>query len=51
MKVNKIVYKKLKKAYELAMRAEKVSFFFEGEEYLVVYVKYLLEYLEERFKR
>ena len=49
-KFDKVQYKKLKKAYNLAVKAEKVSFFFKGEEYLMLYAKYLLEYLEGRFE-
>jgi hypothetical protein len=40
----------LKVAYEKAKAAGKESFVFEGNELLVSYAKYLIEYLEGQFK-
>jgi hypothetical protein len=41
-------YKRLKKAYEQALKENKKSFIFENTELLVDYAKYLLQYLENR---
>jgi hypothetical protein len=39
----------LKVAWTSANEAEKESFMFDGNEYLVTYARYLLEYLEHIF--
>ena len=39
---------KFKKLYNEAVRTEKTSFMFEGQEVLVAYAKYLIEYTELR---
>lgn len=36
----------LKKAYEKAIKENKESFIYEGEELIISYAKYLIEYLE-----
>lgn len=41
--------KRLKEAYEEAIDVGAESFIFEGDEYLVTYVKYLLEHLSSVF--
>ncbi len=41
----------LKKAYQKALEEKKESFSFEGNEYLVTYAKYMIEYLEGEAKR
>ena len=46
----KEAFLKFKKAYELALNQKNESFFFEGNEFLVSYAKYLIEYLEPQFK-
>lgn len=38
--------KKLKKAYEKAMKANRDTFLFEGHELFGSYAKYLIEYLD-----
>jgi len=43
-------YKLLKRAYEKALKENKSSLVFEGQELLVPYTKYLLEYLENMLK-
>lgn len=40
----------LKKAYAQAVEAKQASFKFEGNELLVPFAKYLIEYLATRFK-
>jgi hypothetical protein len=40
----------LKKAYAKALEAKQASFKFEGNELLVPFAKYLIEYLGTRFK-
>lgn len=50
MEYDKIEYKKLKRAYKLAVKANKVSFNFNGEVVLTTYAKYLLEYLSNKFE-
>lgn len=40
-----------RKAYVNAKENKAESFFFEGGEYLVSYAKYLLEYLDTKFKK
>jgi hypothetical protein len=39
-------FKLFKKEYKSAIEKDNNSFFFEGNEFLVVYAKYLIEYLE-----
>jgi hypothetical protein len=41
-------YAKFKKMYNQALKAEKTSFVFEGQEVLVAYAKYLIEYLDPK---
>jgi len=43
-------YRELKKAYNQAKAEGKETFMFEGQEMLVAFVKYLLEYLGEKYK-
>ena len=40
--------KRLKKAYEAAVKENKNSFIFEGNEFVTGYAKYVLEYLAMR---
>jgi len=42
---------RLKKAYDKATSESKDMFAFEGNDYITNYAKYLIEYLEERFKK
>jgi hypothetical protein len=42
--------KAFKKAYETAKMKAQATFIFEGDEYIVNYAKYLIEYLEDKFK-
>jgi len=46
--INMPTYKKLKKAYEQALKDNQNSFIFEDNELLVSYAKYLLQYLEDK---
>ena len=39
-----------KKAYQSAINKQSNSFFFEDNEFLTSYAKYLIEYLEPQFK-
>ena len=39
-----------KKAYSVALNQQSDSFFFEGNEFLTSYAKYLIEYLEPQYK-
>lgn len=41
----------LRRAYNTAVKAKSETFTFEGNEYLVKYVKYVLEYLDGEFRR
>ena len=41
---------RLKKAYDRATSESKDMFTFEGNDYVTNYAKYLIEYLEEKFK-
>lgn len=43
--------KRLKHVYEKAIELQQDSFWFEGNEYLTSYAKYLIEYLETKFKK
>lgn len=43
--------KDLKRHYNKAVKANKESFIFNGDEYLTSYAKYVIEYLESKFKR
>lgn len=40
----------LKKLYNKAKSDKQVTFFFEGKEILTNYSKYVIEYLEDKFK-
>jgi hypothetical protein len=42
---------KLKIAYDKAVKDNKLSFMFQGNEILVAYAKYALEYAESEFER
>lgn len=42
--------KRFKAAYQIARKVGEHSFTFEGNEYLVSYAKYLIEYLELVFR-
>jgi predicted GTPase len=41
---------RLRIAYETAKKEKADSFIFEGNEYLTDYARYLLEYLDRKFK-
>ena len=43
-------FQEFKKLYEKAKAQSKESFIFEGQEILVSYAKYVIEYLETKFK-
>lgn len=43
--------KDLKRHYKKAVEDNKESFIFNGDEYLTSYAKYVIEYLESRFKK
>jgi hypothetical protein len=47
---DKFKFNRLKRAYNKAVKAKLESFEFDGEEYVVGFAKYLLEYLEGRFE-
>ena len=49
MEFTKAKYIKLRTAYNRAMREGKIQFTFEGQEILVAYAKYLIQYLEMRY--
>ncbi|HYE68811.1 MAG TPA: hypothetical protein VEA58_09385 [Anaerovoracaceae bacterium] len=40
---------RLKKVYQKAVEDKKESFIFEGNEYVVNFTKYVIEYLESQF--
>lgn len=40
----------LKKAYQQAVDQKQQEFIFDGNEYVVGYAKYLIEYLTDKFK-
>lgn len=42
--------KELKSCYNTAIKENKESFIFKGDEYLTTYAKYVIEYLENEFK-
>ena len=44
--INFATYKKLKKAYQEALKNNETIFIFEGHELLINYAKYLLQYLD-----
>jgi len=48
--INPTTYKKLKKAYSKAVAEKKTQFTYEGNELLVAYAKYLLQYMESVLK-
>jgi hypothetical protein len=50
MEFDKQSLAKLKKAYNKAVKENKDTFVFEGQELLVSYAKYLIEYLTSRLK-
>ena len=43
--------KEFKRLYLLMKEAGKESFFFEEKEYVTAYAKYVVEYLETKFKQ
>lgn len=43
--------KRLKESYQQAIKDKKDSFIFEGHELLTSYAKYMIEYLEDKFKK
>jgi len=43
-------FKAFRKRYNEAIRDSENSFMFEGNEYLTSYAKYVIEYLEPKFK-
>lgn len=43
-------FEQLKKAYAVAVKAEQTQFTFEGNVVMVDYAKYLIEYLNNRFR-
>ena len=45
------LFRKLKKEYNKAVSLKAESFMFEGNELLVSYAKYLIQYLETKFRR
>lgn len=45
----KIMFIAFKKAYSAALNQNYDSFFFENNEFLTSYAKYLIEYLEPQF--
>jgi len=49
MEFTKKTYELLKKQYNEAVAANQTSFIFEGNELLVSYAKYLIEYLSTKF--
>lgn len=50
MDFNKDKVKSLRKEYDKAVKEGKDVFVFEGQELVTNYAKYLLEYLEPKFK-
>ena len=42
--------KELKNLYNNAVKNKKQSFKYNGDEYLTIYAKYVIEYLESKFK-
>ena len=50
LSVSEDSYKKLKKAYEKAVKDGDGSFIFQHREILTAYAKYLLEYLNDTYK-
>lgn len=51
MEFTRVKYIKLRTAYNRAVREGKIQFTFEGHELLVAYAKYLIQYLEMRYKK
>lgn len=49
MEFTKLKYQKLRRAYNNAVRQGKEQFVFEGQDILVAYAKYLIQYLEMRY--
>ncbi|HMT01785.1 MAG TPA: hypothetical protein PKD00_00505 [Burkholderiales bacterium] len=50
MKMDKETYNNIKKAYHKALEKGEISFIYAGQELLVSYAKYLLEYFEMTLK-
>jgi len=48
--INQETYKKLKRAYEKAKKQNKTMFMFDGNQLLVDYAKYLLQFMEMRLR-
>lgn len=46
---NKEMVKRLRKAYDTAVKDQKTEFIFDENQYLTTFAKYLLEYLEPKF--
>lgn len=44
------LFRAFKKAYQKAVNEKQGKFIWEGHEFLVTYSKYLIEYLEPRFR-
>jgi HEPN domain-containing protein len=44
-------FRRLKKAYENAVKRQQDTFTFEGHEFVQGYAKYLIEYLDAQFQR
>lgn len=44
-------FKKFRARYNTAIEKSENSFVFEGNEYLTSYAKYVIEYLEPKFKK
>jgi hypothetical protein len=42
---------RFKRAFKKATKESKEVFIFEGNEFVIGYAKYLIEYLEEQFKK
>lgn len=47
---DKIKLRKFKKFYQKAVDDKKEAFDFHGRTYLTMYAKYVIEYLEDKFK-
>jgi hypothetical protein len=46
----KVKFRKFKRAYQKAVRDNESLFLFDGNEFVVGYAKYLIQYVEERIK-
>lgn len=49
--INKYELATLKRMYAKAVKEGKTQFVFQAKDILTVYAKYLIEYLESRFKK